>query len=200
MLLPLALRGLVLRGASCAALVLVGQGLVGCSRDGSPAGGAAGGAVASASAPVRAAASVVAPASAVPAVPAAASSAPAAHPPVCEVEMSGLVKEIPKGKFANLIISDEDCLSPTARIVGRSGVSVEGKFFYEVYVKWGTDLTICSAVEPGVGKPSTLYGKAKGPFHAEASGEVEFKNVEIVLAPGPAHAVPTKLEPPPSRN
>jgi hypothetical protein len=114
--------------------------------------------------------------------------------------MSGSVKGVPAGKFANLIISDEDCLSPTARIIGRSGVSAEGKFFYEVYVRWGTDLTICSAVEPVAGKPTTLYGKAAGPFHAEASGEVEFKKVEIVLAPGPAHSFPTKLEPGPSRH
>jgi hypothetical protein len=54
----------------------------------------------------------------------------------------------------------------------------------EVFVPWGSDLTLCAASETAPGKPSTLYGKAKVPMHAEAAGEVEFKNVILDLAAG----------------
>jgi hypothetical protein len=166
-----------------------------CSKD-APAGGASS-ATATTSAP---AASTAAPAVARSApAPAASSAKPTwagADRQSCEVEVFGVVKGAPKGKQVSLILSDQDCMADGARVVGRSGVSPEGKFFYEVFVKWGSDLTICAAVEPAPGKPSTLYGKAKGPFHAEATGEVMFSGIEIELTKGAPHAFPTKIEPP----
>lgn len=176
---------------ACGAAWLVLGALSACSRDGgAPAGGEAG------KAPVASAvASLAASAPGAPRVSRVvppASSAPA-HPALCEVEMGGMVKGIPTGKFANIIVSDQDCLAPGARLLGRSGVTREGKFFYEVYTKWGSDLTVCIAVESEPGKPSTVYGKAPRALHAEAAGEVEFKDLEITIAPGPAHVFPTKL-------
>ena len=40
------------------------------------------------------------------------------------------------------------------------------------------DITICAGVDEGEGKPTTMYGKAKGTFHAEEEGEVTFADVK----------------------
>ncbi len=106
--------------------------------------------------------------------------------------MSGNVKGIPGGKTASVLISYGDCLDPKAPLLGRSATAAGGRFFLEVFTKWGADVTMCAAIEASPGQPSTLYAKA-GPFHAEAEGEVEFKNVEPMLKEGPPIAFPTRL-------
>lgn len=88
-----------------------------------------------------------------------------------------------------------DCLAENPKIVGFAG-SNKGKFFVEVFVPWGSDLTICAASEPTDKAPSKLYGKGAIAMHAEAAGEVEFKDVAIDLAPGPAKTFEHYMGPP----
>ena len=66
----------------------------------------------------------------------------------------------------------------------------------EVWPKWGSDVTICAAVDPQGGKPAEIYAKAKGTFHAEAVGEVTFNQVKIELAPAKAHKFPADMAKP----
>lgn len=126
---------------------------------------------------------------------AVASAAPAAsgkaHPETCEVEFFGQVKPVENTKLTPVVFASyDDCLSPAPRNIGQSSTQPDGKFFLEVFVKWGSDLTLC-AYQPTAGdKPTKLYGKAAGPFHAEKEGEVEFKNVTIDLKAGTARPFP----------
>jgi hypothetical protein len=103
------------------------------------------------------------------------------------VEITGTIK-VP-AKFAKApspmtFVALGDCLAPSPHIVGYGG-STNGRFFVEVFVPWSSDLTLCAASEPAPGKPSTLYGKATTPIHAEGTGELEFNNFVVELAPGP---------------
>ena len=84
---------------------------------------------------------------------------------------------------AETFVAIGDCLGG-GKMVGHGGTT-DGRFFVEVFVPWGSDLTLCAASRPGPGQPSTLYGKAKIPMHAEKTGEVEFKNVVVEVAKGP---------------
>lgn len=115
------------------------------------------------------------------------------HPDVCEVEFFGQVKPVdPKLPPPVVFASYTDCLAPTTRNIGQTSTQPDGKFFLEVFVKWGSDLTLC-AFQPAAGgeeKPTKLYGKAAGPFHAEKEGEVEFKDVQIELKSGTARTFP----------
>lgn len=131
------------------------------------------------------------PAASAPAVP--APPAPA-HPKTCEVEMGGLL-QFPKGQVpakgtTYVYVADNDCLAADAHVLGRSQASKEGSFFIEVFPRWGADLTLCAAHEVAPGQPSKLYGKAAGPMHAEATGEVTFGNLRIAMRPGAAHRFP----------
>lgn len=111
----------------------------------------------------------------------------AEHPAVCEVEIAGTVRVPRKFKKAPpplTFVAIGDCLAPSPQIVGFGG-STFGRFFVEVFVPWGSDLTICAASESKPGGPSTLYGKAALVMHAEKGGEVEFHDVKIDVAPGP---------------
>jgi hypothetical protein len=121
----------------------------------------------------------------------AAESAAPAHPDVCEVEFFGQVKPAEPGKPpATVFASYDDCLSPAPGNIGQTTAAPDGKFFLEVFVKWGSDLTLCAAQLSAQDKPTKLYGKAAGPFHAEAVGEVEFKGVVIELKTGASRGFP----------
>jgi hypothetical protein len=152
------------------------------------------------SAPAKAPAAASASASAAAPAPAlapttGASTAPPAPPPgdagvtppkVCEVEISGHVKmpRTPPGTpIPQTIVAIGDCLGD-GKVVGRGGTT-DSRFFIEVFVPWGSDLSICAASAAAPDQPSTLYGKAKIPMHAEKAGEVEFRDVVIELAKGP---------------
>jgi len=145
---------------------------------------------ASASVPVTA--SATAPASA----PAAGlSAAPSAkHSETCEVEIFGKVilpQGLPKGRKTIVYVAQDDCLADNAQILGHIDAGIDGSIVIEVFPKWGSDITICAALDEGPGKPSTIYGKAKGKFHAEAEGEVTFPDVKVEVEKGkPAHVFP----------
>ncbi|MCU0658400.1 MAG: hypothetical protein MUF64_25020 [Polyangiaceae bacterium] len=120
--------------------------------------------------------------------PPASASAPRVHPEICEVEFFGQVGPVDPKKPAPVVFASYgDCLAPGAGNIGQTSPEPNGKFFLEVFVKWGSDLTLCSyqPAAPGSDKPTKLYGKAAGPFHAESEGEVEFKNVQIEMKEGP---------------
>ena len=127
------------------------------------------------------------------AVSATASAAPA-HSATCEVEIFGTVnrpKDLPKDKKIIVYVAQNDCLADDAEILGHTDAGQnDGSIVIEVFPKWGTDVTICAAVDEGEGKPTTRYGKAKGTFHAEAEGEVTFAEVKIDLEKGKPHVFP----------
>lgn len=102
--------------------------------------------------------------------------------------MFGMVKKLPPGKVASIIVSSGDCLEPGALVLGRAASAKDGKFFIETFPRWGSDITLCAAIEPEPGKPATVYARATGPFHAEGEGEVMFRDIEITLASGPARS------------
>jgi hypothetical protein len=135
-------------------------------------------------------------ASAVPAATADAAAARAAGPTgtrstTCEVEIFGTVEvpaDAPKGK-AVVYVAQDDCLSDKAATLGHIPVTASGGFAIEVFPKWGTDVTICGALEAPDGT-ATYYAKAVnkdrgGRFHAEAEGEVTFDGVKLSLKKGP---------------
>ncbi len=132
-------------------------------------------------------------ASAANAMASASPSAKAAHPEECEVEIFGTVtlpKDAPKGQKAIVYVAQNDCLADDAKILGHQAAGDDGKFMIEVFPKWGTDITICAALDAGEGKPAVHYAKAAGKFHAEAVGEVTFNEVKLDLAKGKPHAFP----------
>ena len=120
-------------------------------------------------------------------------SAPASHPDKVEVEITGLV-ELPKGYKPKgtiyVYVSHKDCLATDAPVLGRVQPPDSMRFFIEVFPPWASDITICAAEDAGEGKPSTLYTKATGTFHAEKTGEVNFDNVKLVLSTQPAKMLP----------
>lgn len=133
-----------------------------------------------------------APAAPLPRTGAAAPVAPAAAAeptPLCEVEIAGNLTAPPDVPAPMVFVALGDCLAEKPRVIGYGG-SHKGRFFVEVFAPWGSDLTLCAASEPTPGAASRLYGKAAMVMHAEAKGEVEFKDVKLTLAPGPARAFP----------
>jgi len=124
--------------------------------------------------------------------PAVSAKPAAGHSETCEVEIFGKVifpPKLPKGKKFVVYVAQDDCLSDKAQILGHADVGMDGGIVIEVFPKWGTDVTICAADE-GPGKPTTLYGKAKGTFHAEEEGEVTFADVKVEVAAGKPHVFP----------
>jgi hypothetical protein len=69
------------------------------------------------------------------------------------------------------------------------------RFANEIFVKWGSDVSICAAAVEAPDKPTTIYGRAPGKLHAEKAGEVEFKDLVIELKPGPRHLFPPVKKP-----
>lgn len=120
------------------------------------------------------------------------------HGPLCEVEFGGKVqyagKVDPKLHWF-VFAAQGDCMTKNPHILGTAAVSPDGTFFSEVFVKWGSDVTFCAAALEAQDKPTTLYGKAEGKFHAEATGEVVFKGLVIVPKPGPSKIFPPLKDP-----
>jgi hypothetical protein len=101
------------------------------------------------------------------------------------VEIAGEVK-VPKGAppkaRAVILVAENDCLAPDARIIGRAlALPKNGKFSMEVFSRWGADLTVCAALEEKPGKPITVYGKSARVIHAEQAGEIVVPDVVIPL-------------------
>ena len=127
-------------------------------------------------------------------------------PTTCEIEFEGKVTNVdklpPKHRFWIFVAQGKaDCLDPAAYIIGRTVASPVGEFSFEVFSDWGQDITFCAAALPGqdkaegMDKPSKLYGKATGSYHAEASGEIVWKSIDIAVKPGPAHVFPALKAP-----
>jgi|GEM_PF-2217023 len=120
------------------------------------------------------------------------SASAGSHPENCEVEFFGQVKPVEAGKTPPVVFASlsPDCLAPAPMNIGQSSTQPDGKFFLEVFVKWGSDITLCAYQPTGEDKPAKLYGKAAGPFHAEKEGEIEFKNVTIEMKAGAPRPFP----------
>lgn len=110
-------------------------------------------------------------------------------PSLCEVEFKGRIAysgKLPEGqRWFFAVAQGSDCLSKDAHIIGNFWADGNGTFFGEVFTKWASDLALCVAAVSTPNGPSTLYAKAKGPFHAEKTGEVEFFGLELSPKPGP---------------
>jgi hypothetical protein len=162
-------------------------------------------------APGAASASAVAPTASAPAAssaPLASASAPASTPGpsasaapkerTCEVEIFGEVKmpkTVPEKSRVVVYVAQDDCMADNAQILGHIVIAAPtGHFMIEVFPKWGSDITICAAVDLGGGK-SEMYGKAKGKFHAEAEGEVTFNELKIEMTAGKPHTFPADRKP-----
>ena len=143
------------------------------------------------SAPALASSSPISSASprAIPSAPPLATPPPAAAQQGVEVEIFGTVT-IPAGHeiVGNLqvFVSAKDCADPDAKVLGQVQLSMDKRFFIEVFAPWGTDLTVCASGETRrAGKVAQVLGKADRTFHAEGVGEVIFQNVAIKVAPLP---------------
>ena len=125
-------------------------------------------------------------------------AAPQAAPPVankktCEVEFFGSVKynkPLPPGQKFWVYAVQGDCLGKNPHVLGTTPVNPEGRFGFEVFSAWGVDLSFCAGLAESVDKPLTVYGKATGKYHAEAEGEVVFRDIEITAKPGPSRTFP----------
>lgn len=102
-----------------------------------------------------------------------------------------------KGHLA-VHFSNGDCMKGDP-ILSSSAVSDAGTFGAEIFPKWGTDLTICAVLEETPGKPVRYYAKATGTYHAEAMGEVMYRDIAIELKEGPPRKFPTVYNPPPAK-
>ncbi|MBL8718115.1 MAG: hypothetical protein JNL79_19195 [Myxococcales bacterium] len=153
----------------------------GCKRDPAPSPPTA------SSAPsVSTAAASTKPSAASSVAPSASASAKLVQ--TCEVEISGKLTLPPGAKLGPEVyvyVAEGDCLSPTAKMLGRQRVVETGKFWTEVFSSWGADLTICAAVEGPDGE-TTLFGKSPKSYHAEAHGEIIVNDVVVPLASGSA--------------
>ena len=117
---------------------------------------------------------------------------PVEAPHTCEVEIAGrleLPRGAPKGDANYVFVAMGDCLAPDPRVIGWGG-NTNGRFFVEVFVPWGSDISLCAVSMAPPGQPSALYGKAATPMRAEAEGEIEFKNLVVALRPAPPHRFP----------
>ena len=130
-----------------------------------------------------------------PALPSAAAPpdpTPAPHGLTCEVEIAGnlqLPPGAPRGDASYYVfVTLGDCLAEGAKVLGWGG-NTNGRFFVEVFVPWGSDVSLCAVSMPPPGKPATLYGRTPL-LHAEKRGEVEFKGLVVALRPGPPHLFP----------
>jgi len=106
-----------------------------------------------------------------------------------EIEVFGSVKGAPKAGKVVIYAAVGDCLDDSADVLGQ--VPGGDTFMIEVFAPWGSDLTVCAAVDPGDGAPAVRYGKWKQSLHAEGEGEVVFRDVVIELADGKPHAFPS---------
>jgi hypothetical protein len=116
------------------------------------------------------------------------------HPAGAEVEMFGRLSAPKTGGVKGrrvVYVADNDCLAPDAHVLGTVDVKAPtGDFFIEVTPKWGSDLTICAAIEPKPGEAATLYGKLDRTIHAEQEGEIVVRGFTITLERKPPHKFP----------
>jgi len=122
--------------------------------------------------------------------PTAIPSAPAPSARACEVEIKG---KVTGAKGAWIHISAGDCLAGDM-LVGRFNTTATGDFNTEVFVKWGSDLTVCAVVPGDAGDKSTMYVKSTQKFHAEKEGEIEFKGLVLTPKPGPEKSFPIDVK------
>ncbi len=123
--------------------------------------------------------------------PTAAATAKPAHPPSCEVELTGkIIGPLPAGMTYWVYVAEGDCLAKNAKILGTMRGSEAGSFGIEVFSRWGADLTVCASAAKTPDSPTKLYGKLPRILHAEATGEVMFEKLEIKLKPGPERVFP----------
>lgn len=124
---------------------------------------------------------------------------PARPPPValCEAELSGHLRLPPQSRAPApmVFVAIGDCLADPPRIVGHGGTTA-GRFFVEVFVPCGVELTLCAASEPTPGAASPLYARAAGTLHVEQGQENEWKGIEVLLAHAPARRFPHDNVPP----
>jgi hypothetical protein len=130
------------------------------------------------------------------ALPKAVVPAKPAHPATVEVELMGRVAVAPKllgkpPKQILLYVSDKDCLDPASRFFTIRPVGEDGAFFTEIFPPWGTDLSLCAALDAD-GKPARVYGKLDRTLRAEGFGEVVFSELEIALAKGAPRPFPKR--------
>jgi len=128
-----------------------------------------------------------------PTTPAAATAPPGARKKTCEVEFFGSVKynkPLPPGQKFWVYAVQGDCLAKNPHVLGATPVNPEGRFGHEVFSAWGVDLSFCAGLAESAYKPLTVYGKATGKYHAEAEGEVVFRDIEITAKPGPIRTFP----------
>ena len=112
---------------------------------------------------------------------------------VCEVEFFGSVKydkPLPPGQKFWVYAVQGDCLAKNPHVLGVTPVNPEGRFGYEVFSGWGADLSFCAGLAESADKPVTIYGKAPGKFHAEAEGEVYFRDIVITPKAGASRTYP----------
>jgi len=124
---------------------------------------------------------------------AAVSAETAAEPPppqgLCEVELSGdLASPALQNGYEFIVYVCEGACLQGGRVVQRANARGGPTFFTEVFVPCGTSLGLCASVEPQASvepAPTALYGTAKGTYLAIGHGEIEFKNVHVIVEPGP---------------
>jgi hypothetical protein len=122
-------------------------------------------------------------------LPAASASAPA-HQEVVEAEFEGRVSPFDPSKPTIVFASYDDCLGKTAANIGQMPVKPDGKFGLEIFVKWGSKLSLCAAQITTQEKPTRLYGKAAAGFEMKGRGDMEFEDITIEMKPGPPRVFP----------
>ncbi len=126
-----------------------------------------------------------------PASPAQAAAKAAEPVAPCEVELSGqLTATAPAGQFVAIYVARGDCMAADAHTLARVIAAEDGKFFSEVFVPCGWQLSLCAAYEARdfenpAPKPTTHFGKLPRDLAAVGEGEVEFKELNWSLADGP---------------
>jgi len=114
----------------------------------------------------------------------------------CEVELSGqLTATAPAGQVLAIYVARGDCLAGDAHCLARVVASEDGKFFTEVFVPCGWQLSLCAAreardFENQAPKPTSHYGKLPRDLSAVGEGEIEFKELNWSLADGPQRLFP----------
>ncbi|MBI5610323.1 MAG: hypothetical protein HY902_15710 [Deltaproteobacteria bacterium] len=122
----------------------------------------------------------------------AQAAAKAAEPVApCEVELAGqLTETAPAGQVLAVYVARGDCLAADAHTLARVVAAEDGKFFTEVFVPCGWQLSLCAAREARdfanpAPKATQHYGKLPRDLAAVGEGEIEFKDLNWPLAQGP---------------
>lgn len=122
----------------------------------------------------------------------AAAPAPAAPTPAAgseaedaTVDISGEIT-LPPGPPTKdrlfVYITRGDCLNDSVPLLRRLPVSDNRTYFAAVLAPRGSSLSVCAAAEPGQGKPSHLYGRARAPVSLGKATDQSFTDINITLA------------------